>query len=963
MRRFVGLFVLLAAFCAAATPAMAQIDQGRLTGTVTDAQGAVLPGVTVTAKSPSLMGVRTTVTEGDGKYSIASLPSGPYELTFELSGFQTFTRQGVILAIGQILTIDGQLQVASLQESVTVTGASPVVDMQSSKVGTDFTTDKLVGVPTATDVWAVLGQASGVRMNGFDVGGSHKSQQTGYESFGIRNQNRVLNDGVDTTEGSGGAGFYADFFANEEVAVSAAGGDVEMNSPGSAVVNTIKSGGNAFKMLNNLTYQQESFVGDNAGDPALVARGYTGQPNIKFWEGHTDIGGPIRTDKVWFFAAYNHFKIDKQISGVPRNIATDLGLFDNFTTKETWKASSKDTIIGYYQFGRKQKPNRGLSATVSPEAAQPQDSISWVYKGEHQRVWSNRLFSDVKVNLFGYDFPLGVKADYKVQPPRLDTGTNFTSGAAWDAFDLGRQKPHVTAQATYYVPAAKGSHDLKVGFEYLLDVAKYAVDGRSGPIQYRDLNGAVNEVRFVDVGDNANLGSSWRGSNDRDLRYSGYAQDRWNPNNRATVTMGVRWDYQRPYYLDGIRDPLIKDVLTASSGSLAGQPMFAAQTTVGQTIFTRNSFAPRLGLSYDVTGKGNTVVKAFYGRYYFNYADSFGPLNPGGANYKTFRFLDQNNNRRYDGPSELGTLSSSSGGTSTTVNPDMRKPFADEYDLSMERQFWGESSVRVAYVRKNTNNEFAAINVNREGRFTVPTNVTVDVRDVVNGITSRQTYTLMDIPAGLGVRNVIDNVPDGNYQYDTLQFAFNKRFGSGLFVQSSFDYQWRDELRGGAASTSNSTATLSAPSGSPLNSDPITIGYFQNVFPQVSNRQESTNWQGRAIARYVFKGDVGVATNLRVQSGYAYSRIIAATLPNAGAVRFYSEDIKNNRSDTVPILDLRIDKAFRVGKYRLTGMFDAFNLTNSDAVTNFNLTNGASYNQVIAALDPRTLQFGLRFDF
>ena len=98
--------------------------------------------------------------------------------------------------------------------------------MQNTKVGTDFTTYKLVGVPTATDIWAVLGQASGVRMNGFDVGGSHKSQQTGYESFGIRNQNRVLNDGVDTTEGTGGAGFYADYFANEEVSVAAAGGEV-----------------------------------------------------------------------------------------------------------------------------------------------------------------------------------------------------------------------------------------------------------------------------------------------------------------------------------------------------------------------------------------------------------------------------------------------------------------------------------------------------------------------------------------------------------------------------------------------------------------------------------------------------------------------------------------------------------------------------------------------------------------
>ena len=941
-----------------ASVAAAQVDQGRLTGTVKDAQGGVLPGVTITAKSPALIGTRSLVSEGDGTYSMASLPSGPYELTFELSGFQSFKRQNIVLGLGQILTIDAQLQVASLQESVIVTGASPVVDMQSTKVGTDFTTDKLVGVPTATDVWAVLGQASGVRMTGFDVGGSHKSQQTGYESFGVRNQNRVLNDGVDTTEGTGGAGFYADFFANEEVAVSAAGGDVEMNSPGSAVVNTIKSGGNKFKMLNNLTYQQESFVGDNTS-AALTKRGYTGQPNIKFWEGHTDIGGPIKTDKVWFFAAYNHFKIDKQISGVPRSIATDLGVFDNYTTKETYKASKSDTIVGYFQWGRKQKPNRGLSATVSPEAAQPQDSVSWVYKGEHQRVWSSRLFTDVKVNLFGYDFPLGVKADFKTNPPRVDNGTTFLRGAAWDAFDLGRQKPQVVAQSTYYVPSAAGSHDLKVGFEYIIDISKYTVDGRSGPIQYQDLNGATDQIQFVDVGANADLGKSWSGGNNRNARYAGYAQDRWNLNNRTTITAGLRWDYQRPYYLAGQRDPIIKDVLTASSGPLAGQPIFKAQTTPQGDILTRNSFAPRLGVSYDLTGKGNTVLKGFYGRYYFNYADNFSALNPGGANYKTFKFNDLNGNRLYDGPAELGALISSAGGVSTTVNPNIRKPFTDEYDASIERQFWGESSVRVAYVRKNTRNEYATINAARLGQFTVPVVVPVTVRDFDNGVIGVRNYSLLDIPAGISPRNVIDNVPDGNYKYDTLQFAFNKRFGSGLFIQSSFDYQWRDELRGGTFTNTNRIS----PATSPLNSDPLPIGFFQNVNPAVSNRQQSTNWQGRAIARYVFKYDIGVATNFRAQSGYAFSRVIAVSLPNAGATRFYDQNINNNRSETVPILDFRVDKAFRIGHYKVTGMFDAFNVTNSNAVTNFNLLNGASYNQIIATLDPRTLQLGVRFDF
>ena len=952
MRVCCRVFVLLAAICAFAASATAQIDQGRFTGTATDAQGGVLPGVTVTAKSPSLLGTRTVVTEGDGKYSIASLPSGEYELTFEIAGFQTFRRANLKLLIGQILTIDAQLSVASLQESVVVTAASPVVDMQNTKVGTDFTTDKLVGVPTATDIWAVLGQAAGVRMNGFDVGGSHKSQQTGYESFGIRGQNRVLNDGVDTTEGNGAAGFYADFFANEEVAVAAAGGDVEMNTPGSAVVNTIKSGGNQFKMLNNLTYQQESFVSNNEDGPT-TARGYTGQPNLKFWEGHPDIGGPIKRDKAWFFFAYNHFKIDKQISGVPRNIATDLGLFDNETTKETIKVSQKDTLIGYFQWGRKQKPNRGLSTTVAPEAAQPQDSVSWVWKGEHQRVWSNRLFTDVKFNLFGYDFPLGVKSDYKTKPARIDTGTQFVSGVAWNAFDLARQKPQVTAQATYYIPDAHGSHDLKIGYEYVLDIAKYTIDGRSGFIQYRDLNGNTDQIRFIDTGNNSDLGKTWRGSNDRDLRHAAYIQDRWNPNNRTTITAGLRWDFQRPYYLEGKRDPVIKDILPAAAGSLAGQPMFAAQTTTGTNVITRNTFAPRLGLSYDVTGNNNTVLKAFYGRFYYNYADSFTSLNPGGANFKTFRFNDLNGNRLYDGPQELGTLVSSSGGTSTTIDPNLKTPYADEFDVSVERQFWGESSARVAYVRKITKNEFnRAIDIARLGRFTVPVVVPVVVRDFVNGVTANQNFNLLDLPDSPTPINRFINLPDGSYTYDTIQFAFNKRFRTGLFIQSSYDFQWRNELR-----------RADSISGSPLNSDPLAVGFFFNPNPAVNNRQKTTNWQGRLMGRYVFKHDVGFAANLRVQSGFGYSRVISATLPKAGTLQFFSENNENNRSDTVPIVDFRVDKAVRIGRYRFTGMFDLFNVLNSNAVTNFTLTNGTSFNKIIAALDPRTAQFGVRFDF
>ena len=739
--------------------------------------------------------------------------------------------------------------------------------------------------------------------------------------------------------------------------MSAAGGDVEMNTPGSAVVNTIKSGGNNFKMLDNLTYEQESFVGDNTS-PELTTRGYTGQPNLKFWEGHADLGGPIKKDKVWFFGAYNHFKIDKQISGVPRTIATDLGVFDNYTTKETCKVSKNDTVVGYFQWGRKQKPLRGLSVTVAGSGAAAGQRLLGVQGRAPARVDQppvhRRQGQPVRLR-----FP--ARRERRLQDaaaaPRHRHQLHQRRGVERVRPRRGRSRPSRRRRPTTCrregQPRPQGRLRVPARHRQVRDRRPFGPDPLPRPERRRQRD-PLRRHR-----PNSELGSTWRGANDRDQRYAGYAQDRWSPNSRATITAGLRWDYQRPYYLDGQRDPTVKDVLTASSGSLAGKPMFAAQTTHRPVDFHAQLDRAAPGRQLRRHRQRQHGAEGFYGRYYYNYADSFSGLNPGGANYKTFKFLDQNGNKLYDGPSELGLLTSSSGGTSTTVDPNMRKPYADEFDLSVERQFWGESSVRVAYVRKNTHNEFATINVAREGRFTVPTAVTVNTADFVNGITGRTTYNLMDIPAGISPVNVIENLPDGSYNYDTLQFAFNKRFGSGLFIQSSFDYQWRDELRGGSATN---TTTIS-PTTSPLNSDPLPIGYFQNVNPAVSNRQQSTNWQGRAIARYVFKYDIGVATNFRAQSGYAFSRVIAASLPNAGATRFYDTNIDNNRSDMVPILDFRVDKAFKIGRYKITGMFDAFNITNSNAVTNFNLINGTSYNPVIATLDPRTLQLGVRFDF
>ena len=931
-------------FTLLAISASAQIGQGTLTGVVTDPQGSVLPGVTVTATSPALIGSRTTVTEVDGRFRLPQLPSGTYKLRFDLSGFSSLERDNVQVVLGQTITLDAQLTVATLTETVTVSAESPVVDVTTTRVGTSLKGDELTAIPNSTDVWGALSESPGVRMQGFDVGGSHKSQQSAYEVFGVQNQARVVTEGIDHTEGVGGTGFYEDYFANAEYSISALGSDVEMNSGGAAIVAIGKSGGNTFSGLYHISYQPGEWVGDN-NNAELRARGFTGNPNLLFWEGHADLGGPVVQDKVWFYGAYNHFKIDKVVSGVPQEIATDIGIFDNYTAKGTWKAGTNNTLIGYYQAGRKQKPQRGLSALRPPESIQAQDSWSKMYKGEFQRVLSNRSFLNVTVGNFSLNWPMVPAVDPVSRPPQVFRDTGAVAGAGWNSFTTGRKKPQVKAQMTYFVPKG-GNHDFKFGFEYIYDWYRFGINGSNGPIRYSyPREGApADRIRFADTGVNADFEQTWFASPNTDNHYTLYAQDRWT-RARLSVTAGIRIDYQSLGYKDSIRVPEISDGIFPATSSVPGA-----------TLLTNTNVAPRLGFSYDVTGQGRTVLKAFYGRYYNNMADGFSSANPGGTNYAEYNFADLNGNGQYDGPQELGAERLRIGGASTTVNEGLDTPYTDEISASFEHQFWGESSARVTYVRK-MQRKFVPFYYTPYvpawfGQLTVP------VRAVAGD--TGEVFDLRDIPASLADQSeaLFDNIPDSDFNYDTLEFAFNKRFGSRFFTQSSFDYQWRDELRSADIDNWGST--------SPLVADPIGVNYFLNPNPAVSNRQETTVYHLAMMGRYVFPLEIGVAANYRFQSGFPYSRIIpdGTTTPTLNAVPapFFVEDLKNNRSDSVNLLNLRVDKAFTVGKVTFTGMFDLYNVLNTNPVTNFNLYSGG-FGNVIAVLDPRVAQVGFRLEF
>jgi hypothetical protein len=938
--------LLVAAF------AFPQAGSGRLEGVVRDAQGLVLPGATVTLTGGGVMGQRTATTDVDGSYRFLALPPGSYNLSFELSGFQSLNRENVIVTSGATFTIDASLQIATVAETITVTGESPVVDVKQTGVSATFDTKELQDVPSATDMWAVLQQTPGIRMQGFDVGGSHKSQQSGYDSFGVRTQNVIRNEGVNNTEGAGWSGGYYDYYAIDEYRVSAQGADVEMSSPGSHVVATFKSGGNEFSSLTNFDFETEGMVTDNI-DSELEDRSGTSAPVRGFHELHTDLGGPVVKDKFWFYGAYNYFKIDKVISGQSPDIATDIGIFNEYTTKINWQISEKDQFIGFSHWSRKEKPYRGLSSTIPAESIRAQDSWSYIHKAEWQRVWNDRFFSNFLVGHFGLKWPMTPAVDPTTNPPRIDVATGQRRGAGWQPFTSQRWKPQTNAQFNYYLPSAAGSHDFKFGYEYVVDSYRFGANTNSGAIWYRDSSavgpcnpcaqgqlGAVNQIRFYNVETTPD---------DRNTHTDIYAQDVWSPNDRLTMTLGVRFGRQKMHYLDDSSDPVLSE-------------FFDPFSVEGQTVKTFNTLAPRVGATIDLTGRGKSVLKAYFGRYYSNAATISSGVNPVGNSFLTYRFLDPNHNGVYDGQQELGDFVGGGGGAAGQVIDENFDPmYVDEFSFSVEHELKTDTGMRFSYVRKQLRKSW----VNMWGAYYYAANLARSTDRMTQNVDipcvncpagfEGTTLNLRTVPAGAPVDDLrLAQAPgdtDGNY--DTIQFAMNRRFSENFFANANFDYSWRHELR-----------SPNAVSTSPLTSDPIDYKWDPEYNRNVGAVQDSTYWSFKANTRYEAGHGVGLAGTIRVLSGFPWAPVYTADLPQVGTVPVFLENIENNRSETVSIVDFRIDKAFNFGgKYNAMVMADVYNLLNTNAETNFILNTGSDFRNIIEWIGGRTLKIGLRFQF
>ena len=283
MKRWFSGLLFAAMAVAVAAPAYAQgggaSSTGTIQGRVTDAQGAVLPGVTVTATSPSALGAQTTVTSETGNYRFPAIPPGTYSVTYELTGFNIVKREGIQIALGFTANVNVELALATLQETVTVTGESPIIDTTATRVVQNFKLEQLQSLPNGRDMWSLLAVTPGVQMTRIDVGGNRAGTQTDYRAYGLLGQVRVLIEGINTTEGTGGAGFYFDYSSLEEVFLGTTGQSAEMPNPGVQSQFIAKSGGNQFNGEYYVDWYNNSLQGSNIPDAVHSTNRVQQQPD------------------------------------------------------------------------------------------------------------------------------------------------------------------------------------------------------------------------------------------------------------------------------------------------------------------------------------------------------------------------------------------------------------------------------------------------------------------------------------------------------------------------------------------------------------------------------------------------------------------------------------------------------------------------------------------------------------
>ena len=598
-------------------PAASRAQSGSsIAGVVKDTTGAVMPGVTVEAASPALIEkVRTAVTDTAGQYKIVNLVPGTYTVTFTLTGFNTVKREGIELTAAFTANVNADLKVGSLEETITVSGQAPTVDVQNVTQQSVITRDILNAIPAGMKSTGQIGVLiPGVTSTSQDVGGTQFSA-VGLAIHGSRlNEQAALYDGMPFNNGQGRGGQFVAITTNDatvqEMAIETAGLNAEAEAGGVKINLVPRDGGNTFKGLFIGSFTNHSLQSNNLSS-GLQARGLTSSTTVnKAWDVDPAVGGPIVKDKLWFWGSVRAQNTEQTLAGIYFNLtptghaytpdlsrpALNSEKNENASLRLTWQVDAKNKINIQQQNAGQQRPYYGYSLgqlTNAPEAVWASKSMPMY---QSQATWNSPRTSKLLLEggaLFNNkDFPTYPQPDNApTQVPYVDAGTGFTWGNYPNVWGHNASHNFNWRFAASYVT---GSHAFKAGVSFMHLWAYTSQDVVNNATVLGLLNGVPRQVTI--------FATPFAFTELMNQDWGLFAQDQWTLR-RVTINAGVRFD-------------ALNDMVPAQTlgpGPQVPNRNISFDQVTGIPAW-RNT-TPRLGVAYDVFGTGKTALKFAVGKY------------------------------------------------------------------------------------------------------------------------------------------------------------------------------------------------------------------------------------------------------------------------------------------------------------------------------------------------------------
>jgi hypothetical protein len=912
MTRALLAIIFVAAAGYSVDPARAQTAGGGIRGIVRDATGAILAGVTVEATSPALIGTRVEVSDSQGLYQLERLPLGIYRVVFTLPGFTTVVRENVRVEAGRTIDIDSTLAVGAVAETVTVSGASPVVDSLHAGTTTNFNLELLQNIPSTRTSWFdTVAFMPAVRTD------QQTANSATFLLYGSNSdQNSYQFEGMDITGlGSGIVWDFPNPDIIQELQVVGVGASAEHAGFQGGIVNLVtKSGSNRFKGRASFFLTEDSMVSNNTPNEPLPYQ-------VDYYQDYTwEIGGPVKKDRVWFAAIFELLRYRQSQVGVDINFAPKLQRFRDFF-KVNAKLSASDLLdVAYndnnYDSAGQTSRTRPPETVVRDRGHNPIVTTRWT-----RTMGSSTVLEARGGYMYAIDKNTPPNGDFET-PGRFNISTGDYSVNIQSASYSTFQKPSLAAALTHHASDfLKGSHEFKFGVQF---APQNSIVG-SGPFMgnkfYYDLGGLPYYVLVREP--NANAGR---------VATSGvFVQDNWTTD-RVTLNLGVRFDHTSA------------DVPATNQRDAQFEETDHVYAAIPDLIGF-NDMSPRLGLTVKLDSTGKTVGKVSYGRYYGRLnTNMFSAISPG--NTVTNAFLYTPATGLYDRP-----YFTTNPNINYAIDPDLHNQYTDQLFIGLEREVLPDLGVEVSYIRKKEQ-EFLRVDDVRGVYAPQP------FVDTFRG--QSQTLSVLNLQGASSTSLFqVTNRDDFRQDYNSVVLSAYKRLSSAWQLHGSYQWQQARGLAGGGLGIGSQAFSGLGTGGFGRDPNDLTNAYGR--FASDSTHSAKVN--------FTFEAPLGIHVGLResFETGRPYGRLITVRGLRQGNRNILAEPRGTYELPSTNNFQIRLDKDFRFGadrRFRVSlDIFNVFNEATPVSVRNNSSQGEALFGQSLEVFAPRRAMVGFRIEF